>query len=383
MEADFLIIGAGIAGASAAYELSNQGKVLRLEREDQPGYHSTGRAAAIFTEAYGNATIRALSRASRSFFTAPPHGFAAAPLLTPRGVVTFAPRGREAAFEVALKELSGRSDTIHEIDLDRAFAIFPPLDRTLAQRAHYEPHAADMDVHAIHQGFLKGFRARGGKLRTGLRVDGIEPRWRVRAGGENFAAPVLINAAGAWADEVAALAGVPAIGLIAKRRTVILFDPPANAPVAEWPFAIDIDETCYVKPDAGRLLASPADETPLPPGDAQPEDYDVALTIDRLERFTTLRVNRVTHKWAGLRTFAADKTLVAGEAPGAAGFFWLAGQGGYGIQTSPATGRIIASLVADRGIPTDIADQGVSAGALDPARFKAAGYDTALQPNRP
>ena len=194
---------------------------------------------------------------------------------------------------------------------------------------------------------------------------------------------MLINAAGAWADEVAALAGVPAIGLIAKRRTVILFDPPANAPVAEWPFAIDIDETCYVKPDAGRLLASPADETPLPPGDAQPEDYDVALTIDRLERFTTLRVNRVTHKWAGLRTFAADKTLVAGEAPGAAGFFWLAGQGGYGIQTSPATGRIIASLVADRGIPTDIADQGVSAGALDPARFKAAGYDTALQPNRP
>jgi len=138
---------------------------------------------------------------------------------------------------------------------------------------------------------------------------------------------VLINAAGAWADEVAALAGVPAIGLIAKRRTVILFDPPANAPVAEWPFAIDIDETCYVKPDAGRLLASPADETPLPPGDAQPEDYDVALTIDRLERFTTLRVNRVTHKWAGLRTFAADKTLVAGEAPGAAGFF-LAGRPG-------------------------------------------------------
>jgi D-arginine dehydrogenase len=369
MEAEFLIIGAGIAGASAAYELSKQGKVLLLERESQPGYHSTGRSAALFTEAYGNATIRALTRASRSFFTAPPPGFSDAPLLAPRGVVTFAPAGREAAFAAALEELSERSDTIREIDLDRAGTIFPPLDRTVVRRAHYEPNAMDMDVHAIHQGLLKGVRARGGTLRTGLRIDAIEPGWRVHARGESFAAPVLINAAGAWADEVAALAGVPTIGLVPKRRTVVLFDAPTGTDVAAWPLAIDIDETCYVKPDAGRLLLSPADETPSPPTDAQPEDYDVALAVDRLQRFTTLRVNRVSHKWAGLRTFAADKTLVAGEAPGASGFFWLAGQGGYGIQTSPAMGRIIAALVAGRGIPGEIAAQGVSAAALDPARF--------------
>jgi D-arginine dehydrogenase len=369
MEADFLIIGAGIAGASVGFELSKQGRVVLLEREDQPGYHSTGRSAALFTEAYGNATIRALSRASRDFFTAPPAGFAAAPLLAPRGVLTVASADRQAAFAQALDELSEHSDTIREIDIERAVALFPPLDRGFARHAHYEPDAMDMDVHAIHQGFLKGFRARGGVLHTAVRIERIEPGWRVQAGSATYAAPVLVNAAGAWADEVAALAGVAPIGLVPKRRTALLFDPPRDTPSAAWPMAIDIDETCYVKPDAGRLLLSPADETPSPPTDAQPEELDVALAIERLQRFTSLRVERVTHKWAGLRSFVADKTLVAGAAPGASGFFWCAGQGGYGIQTSPAMGRIVAALVAGRAIPTDIADQGVSAAALDPARF--------------
>lgn len=369
MDADFVVIGAGIAGAAAAFELSRQGRGVLLEREDQPGYHSTGRSAAMFTETYGNATIRALTRASRGFLAAPPDGFAATPLLTPRGVVTFAGADRQDAFEAALQELSEHTDAVREIDLDLASALFPPLDRSVARRAHYEPAAMDMDVHAIHQGYLNGFRARGGQLRTAVRIERIEPGWTVHAGAEKFAAPVLVNAAGAWADEVARLAGVPTIGLVPKRRTVVLFDPPPGAAIADWPMAIDIDETCYVKPDAGRLLLSPADETPTPPTDAQPDEYDIALAIDRLQHFTTLRVARVTHKWAGLRSFVADKTLVAGEAPGASGFFWVAAQGGYGIQTSPAMGRITASLAAGRGIPADIADQGVSAAALDPARL--------------
>ena len=369
MEADFLIIGAGIAGASAGFELSRQGRVVMLEREDQPGYHSTGRSAALFTEAYGNATIRALSRASRFFLTTPPAGFASAPLLTPRGVVTSAGADRHAAFAAALAELSEVSDTIEEIDVARAVALFPPLDPTYVRYAHYEPDAMDMDVHAIHQGFLKGMRARGGVLATAVRIEAIEPGWRVRAGTTTYTAPVLVNAAGAWADEVAARAGIAPIGLVPKRRTALLFDPPAGAAIAAWPLAIDIDESCYVKPDAGRLLLSPADETPSPPTDAQPEELDVALAIERLARFTRLRVARVSHKWAGLRSFVADKTLVAGEAPGAPGFFWCAGQGGYGIQTSPAMGRIVAALVARRPIPSDIADQGVTALALDPARF--------------
>jgi len=370
MEADFLIIGAGIAGASAGFELSKQGRVVLLEREDQPGYHSTGRSAALFTEAYGNATIRALSRASRGFFTAPPAGFAAAPLLAPRGVLTVAGADHHGAFAQALDELSERSDTIREIDIARAAALFPPLDRAAVRYAHYEPDAMDMDVHAIHQGFLKGFRARGGILRTAAGVERIEPGWRVQAGATTYTAPVLVNAAGAWADAVAALAGIAPIGLVPKRRTALLFDPPAGAAIAAWPLAIDVNESCYVKPDAGRLLLSPADETPSPPTDAQPEELDVALAIERLQSFTNLRVGRITHKWAGLRSFVADKTLVAGAAPGASGFFWCAGQGGYGIQTSPAMGRIVAALVAGSAIPADIADEGVTAAALDPARLQ-------------
>ena len=369
MDADFIVIGAGIAGASAAFELSKQGRVVLLEREDQPGYHTTGRSAALFTEAYGNATIRALTRASRAFLEHPPDGFAAAPLLAPRGALTIAAADRHAAFAAALRELSERDDTIREIDLEHAARLFPPLNRAVVRYAHLEPTAMDMDVHAIHQGYLKGARARGGVLVTGARIETIEPGWQVRARDATYRAPVVVNAAGAWADEVGRLAGAAPIGLVPKRRTVLLFDPPRGIESAAWPMVIDVDETCYMKPDAGRLLASPADETPSPPTDAQPEEEDIAHAIDRLERFTTLKVARVTHKWAGLRSFVADKTLVAGVAPGAPGFFWAAGQGGYGIQTSPAMGRIVAALVAGRGIPSDIADQGVRAAALDPSRF--------------
>jgi D-arginine dehydrogenase len=366
MDADFLIIGAGIAGASAAFELSKHGRTVILEREDQPGYHTTGRSAALFTETYGNATIRALTRASRAFLTTPPEGFAADRLLAPRGVLTIAAADCQAKFNEAVDEYGER---VREIDLARAVAMYPPLNLAVARFVHHEPDAMDMDVHAILQGYLKGFRARGGMLVTNVGIERIEPGWRVHAGAATYRAPVLVNAAGAWVDEVAKLAGVRPIGLQPKRRTALLFDPPAGTASADWPMVIDIDETFYTKPDAGKLLASPADETPSPPTDAQPEELDVALAIDRLEHFTTLKVGRVTHKWAGLRSFVVDKTLVAGQAPGASGFFFAAGQGGYGIQTSPTMGRIVAALATGKTIPSDIRDFGVTAEALDPARF--------------
>jgi D-arginine dehydrogenase len=368
MDADFLIIGAGIAGASAAFELSKHGRTVILEREDQPGYHTTGRSAALFTEAYGNATVRALTRASRAFLTAPPDGFAANPLLSPRGVLTIAAADRQAKFADAVAEYG---TYVRELDLARASALYPPLNLAVARFVHHEPDAMDMDVHAILQGYLKGFRARGGVLHTGIKISAITAGWRVDAGDRRFSAPVLVNAAGAWVDEVATMAGVRPIGLTPKRRTALLFDSPAGTASGAWPMVMDIDETFYSKPDAGKLLASPADETPSPPTDAQPEELDVAMAIDRLEHFTTLKVGRVSHKWAGLRSFVVDKTLVAGEAPGASGFFFAAGQGGYGIQTSSAMGRIVAALATGKDIPAEITDHGVTRAALDPARFES------------
>src|SRR5258707_2302894 len=213
METDFLVIGAGIAGASAAFELSKQGRVVLLEREDQPGYHTTGRSAALFTETYGNATIRALTRASRAFLTTPPEGFATDRLLAPRGVLTIAAADRHAKFNEAVDEYGER---VREIDLARAVAMYPPLNLAVARFVHHEPDAMDMDVHAILQGYLKGFRARGGMLVTNVGIERIEPGWRVHAGAATYRAPVLVNAAGAWVDEVAKLAGVRPIGLQPK-----------------------------------------------------------------------------------------------------------------------------------------------------------------------
>jgi D-arginine dehydrogenase len=236
-----------------------------------------------------------------------------------------------------------------------------------------EPDAMDIDVHALHQGYLRGLRARGGSLVCGaearlLAHDGAD--WQVETAAGGFAAPVVVDAAGAWADELGRMAGAAPIGLVPKRRTAITFDPPAGLPIDRWPAVIDIDEQWYFKPDAGRLLASPADETPSPPCDAQPEEMDIALAVDRIERAASFRIRRIEHKWAGLRSFVADKTPVVGFDDRVEGFFWLAGQGGYGIQTSPAMGRLAAALAAGEGVPADLATLGVDAAALSPRRLR-------------
>jgi len=229
----------------------------------------------------------------------------------------------------------------------------------------------DMDVHAIHQGFLRGAKAGGGQLVTDAEVLSIARSggaWQLETSAGRFAAPIVINAAGAWCDVLAQMAGVAPVGLVPKRRTAFTFAPPPDLDTSAWPLVIDADEQFYIKPDAGVLLGSPANEDSVPAQDVQPEELDVAIAADRIETATTLQIGRVLRKWAGLRSFVADKTPVAGFAADAEGFFWLAGQGGYGIQTAPALGRIAAALVQGRALPEDIAALGVQAADLSPRR---------------
>ena len=366
----FAIVGAGIAGASAGYHLAAAGSTLMIERESQPGYHSTGRSAALYTETYGNRAIRALTIASRPFFEAPPQGFTEHPLLTPRGTMVIARADQRAKLEAALAESRAIQPTVEGIDPARASALCPALRPGYVDSAFYEEDARDMDVHAIHQGYLRGFRAAGGQLVCAAEVTALGRNgggWAIETRAGAFTADIVIDAAGAWADTLARMAGVKPIGLVPKRRTAMTVEGVGD--FRRWPAVIDVDEQFYWKPDAGQLILSPADETPIEPQDVQPDELDVALCVDRVERASTMSIKRIARKWAGLRSFVKDKTLVAGFAPDAPGFFWLAGQGGYGIMTSPAMGRIAAALAQGWAIPSDIAERGVSAADLAPARF--------------
>ena len=365
---DFLVVGGGIAGASAAYFLAERGSVVLLERESAPGYHTTGRSAALYTEAYGNATIRALTVASRPFFENPPQNFTEHPLLTPRGEMIVGPREDEALVADALAVGTRFAPQLRRVSTDEARRLCPVLDRDWLGHALFNPDAMDMDVHAIHQGFLRGLRARGGTLLTDAELLALERRngaWHARTRQGAFEAPVVVNASGAWADLVAQMAGVRPVGLVPKRRTAFTFDPPPGLDIASWPMVITVRETLYFKHEAGRLLVSPADETPMEPCDAQPDEMDIALAASRLEEATSLRIRTIPRKWAGLRSFVKDKTPVVGFAPDAEGFFWLCGQGGYGIMTSPTMGRVAAALASGRDIPAEI---DVAAAALSPAR---------------
>lgn len=373
MDCDFLIIGGGIAGASAAYELSAHGRVVLVERESTPGYHTTGRSAAMFLENYGEPTVRRLALASRAFFDDPPEGFTEHPILNRRGVLFIARADQRDGIAAALAVKRNSPDALVGIDPGRARELVPALDPGYVAVAALEADACDIDVHALHGGYLRGLKARGGQVLTDAGVTALDHgdgAWRAATSAGDVAAPVVVNAAGAWADEIAALAGVAPVGLVPKRRTAITFDPPAEFDTAGWPLTVDIDEQFYFKPEAGRVLASRADETPMPPCDVQPDEIDVAVTVDRIERATSFRIRRLTHRWAGLRSFAADHVPVIGFDPAATGFFWLAGQGGIGIMTSPAIARLAAALAIGDETPADIRDFGVNASDLGPSRLR-------------
>ncbi len=370
---DVLVVGAGIAGASAAYELAASGRVIVLERENQPGYHTTGRSAAVYTQNYGNREIRALTLASHSFFNEFPPGLVETPILSPLGALFVAREDQLATLDAALGETQALVSSIRRIDCAEAIEINPSLDPNYVAAAIFEPEARDIDVHALHGGYLKGLRQRGGKVVTNADVTAISCDsgvWTVNTKAGNYSASIVVNAAGAWCDTIAELAGVRPIGLVPKRRTVFIFDPPQGLDISSWPLTIDIDETFYFKPDAGMILASPADETPSPPCDAQPEEIDVAVAIERVQTATNLRVRRVAHKWAGLRSFVADRTPVVGMDEDAEGFFWLAGQGGYGIQTAPAIGCAVAALITTGTLPDDLIANGLRDSDLAPQRLR-------------
>lgn len=366
---DLIVVGAGIAGASVAAELAGSARVLLLERESQPGYHTTGRSAALYTRAYGPDVMRAMTRASYGFFSGAADPDMPQDLLRPRGVLFIARPDQAGALADMQAELGAAVVPVSAKDMT---ARVPILRDGYAVGGLYEDGAFDIDVHGAHQYFLRRFRAAGGQLLVNAEVGGLRRQggaWTVETGQGRFDAPVVINAAGAWADEVAALAGVSRLGLRPLRRTAVLIAPPDGVQIDEWPMIVDAEEGFYAKPDAGKLLVSPADETPSAPCDAQPEELDVAICIDRIEKALDLRVRRVEHKWAGLRSFFSDKLPVVGFSSEEDGFFWLAGQGGYGIQTAPAMARSAAALVLGQNLPQDVQDEGVTPDSVSPDRF--------------
>ena len=371
---DVLIVGAGMAGASAAYFLAPHKRVTLLERESQPGYHATGRSAAMYSETYGNATVRAITTASKPFYLKPPPGFSDYPVMSPRGSLMV---GASTDLDALQQVLQNMRQLVRNIEwwtqaqvLQRVTVLRPDS----AAYGVYEPDATDLDVHAIHQGFLRGAKLAGAQLVCDAGVSQIiheAGQWCVTTPAGRFCAPVLVNAAGAWCDDLAALAGVHPIGLVPKRRTALTCDAPPGHDITHWPLVIDVHESFYFKPDAGVLLVSPANEDPVSPQDVQPEELDVAIAVDRFEAVTGVQIRQVRRKWAGLRSFVADKSPVVGFAPDAPGFFWLAGQGGYGIQTAPAMGEMAAALVQGLPLPVALARLGLRASDVAPGRLGA------------
>ena len=367
--ADVVVIGAGIAGASAAWHLAEHATVAIVEQEDQPGVHATGRSAALFTETFGPPPVRALVSAGRTFLSSPPDGFADGPLLSDRGVLWVArPEDLDLLDEKELDAARGSVEA-SRLNAEGCRDLVSVLKGDLIAAGLHEPAAMAIDVDALLQGYLRGSRDLGAALHLGTRVDGIERhrgRWRVVAGDRHWDCDVVVNAAGAWCDRVATMAGAVPLGLRPLRRSVFVFPPPPGLDIAAWPLVSDIAGRYYFEPSGGLILASPADEIPDEPGDARPEVEDIALGVSEIETATELRVRGVRRTWAGLRTFAPDGVPVAGFDPDHPGFFWLAGQGGYGIKTSPALGQLTASLVTGETVPPEPEP---GRGPIDPAEL--------------
>jgi D-arginine dehydrogenase len=339
---DIVIVGAGIAGASLAAQVAPHARVLLLEAEDHPGYHATGRSAAFWSETYGGPDIQPLSIASAPFLRDPPAEMGGEGFLGPRGQLFIATRADRHVLDRFAESFAAAGVTLAEADpAARCPGLRPEWSEGL-----WDPTCSDIDVARLHAAYLAAARRMGAELVCGAGVTGArrDGHWRVETRAGPFEGEVLVNAAGAWADPVARLAGAPAVGVTPLRRTMVQLrvDPPATAAL---PLVTDARERFYFKPEAGRLWLSPHDEVPSDPGDAAPEELDVAMAIDKLQSAVDWRIEAVERKWAGLRSFAPDRKPVYGFDPAAPGFFWCAGQGGFGIQTAPAGSKLAAALL--------------------------------------
>jgi len=365
---DIIVIGAGIAGASVAAHLAETKRVLILEMEDRPGFHTTGRSAATFEPNYGPPPILAFTRASHDFFMNPPQGFSDGPLLVPRPSLFFEAEGQEIFTERLLASGSG----LEELSEVQALKHFPILRKGYAKRTFLDPQTGDLDVDLLHRSYLKLFKSRRGQLfnnavaETILRMGKV---WEVITPQGIFEAEILINAAGAWGDVVAAKAGVKPIRLQPKRRSIGVIPVDGIQGVADFPLVTDVGETWYAKPQSGKMIVSSADTTPVAPHDAYADDMAIAEGIERLMTATTIQVNHLDHSWGGLRTFAPDGSPVAGFDPHTEGFFWLVGQGGYGIQSAPALSRTATAMVLNENLPQDVIDAGLNLAEVLPDRY--------------
>ncbi|MCF3643293.1 FAD-binding oxidoreductase [Rhizobium sp. TRM95111] len=368
---DIAIIGGGVAGLSLAYFLGGKRSVVVLEREEALGYHSTGRSAAEFVLRYNSAEVCKLAAISRNFFDAPPYGFTDVPLLKRRGGIIVSESDKA---ERLRDHFAREADDapLRMLSLDETLEMVPFLDPAYVAAAYHDPDFWDIEVESLLQGYIKGARYAGVEIRNRAEILGardIGTKWQIETPDGYLQANIVVNAAGGWADPVAHCFGVRPKGVVPHRRTAILVDLPADIDAAGMPEVSELDECFYFKPDAGRLLVSPSDETPCDPTDVQPEEIDIAWAAHYFEQATTLSVRRIVSSWAGMRSFTVDRLPVLGPAPDHQRFFWLAGQGGYGILSSPALGSLAAALLIDDPEPEGFRQHGLALATFSPTRF--------------
>jgi D-arginine dehydrogenase len=380
---DYIVIGGGMAGVGIADALAPRARIALLELEPHLGYHSTARSAALFAPAYGSTAFRVLSRASESFLESPPADYFPSSLLRPRGALLLARADQRASLEAEAQSVAHAGVELQRLSPEEARRRVPSLRPGYLAAAAYEPQVRDIDVEGLFRGFIRRARQAGVVFHTSAQISTVardRGLWHVGVGDQTFSARAIVNAAGAWCDQVAQRFGARPLGLRVLRRSAAIIDAPAGVATAQWPVVFDVDDQFYLKPEAGRLLISPADEEPVAPADAHAEDLAIAVAVDRIQRAFDIEVPRVHRSWAGLRTFAPDRDPVIGYDAQVEGFFWCAGQGGYGIQSAPAFSQLAAALLADEPLPPALRGSTISAESLSPRRFSARAQSAAEAP---